>query len=859
MLKSGDRLGPYEVVSPLGAGGMGEVYKARDTRLDRPVAVKVLPESFAADAERMRRFEQEARATGALNHPNVMSVYDVGSLEGRGYMVTELLEGQTLRERLGDGALPVRKAVELATQIARGLAAAHDKGIVHRDLKPENLFVTRDGHLKILDFGLAKVQTPTSAAEKTVTTPPAELTGEGMVLGTAGYMSPEQVRGQPADARSDIFALGCVVYEMLSGRRAFLRETSAETMTAILRHDPAELTGGGGAPLSPGLATIVRRCLEKEPAERFQSARDLAFALEAATGLSGFSTAARAAAGARLRPRVALAAAAGAAALALVVVGALVGRGTVRPASPTFEQMTFRRGTITDARFTPDGQNVVYSAAWDGGPLELYSARVGSPESRALGLGEVRLLSVRRDGDLALSLRPYIARPMVLAGTLATVPMNGGAPRESLEAVESADFGPDPSRPAVVRAQGGVSRLEYPPGTVLFETNGWIESVRVAPSGNRVAFLHHPTNGDGGGEVMVAEVGSKARPLSRGYLNVSGVAWAPSGREIWFTGTRSGNSQALWAVTSEGRERLVLRVPGYVQLHDISAQGRVLFGRETLRSGMVATDPATGKERDVSWFDWGTPRAVSSDGRLLLFDETGEGAGARYGVFVRGTDGSPAVRLGDGVAFDLSPDGRWVIAGTLGDVPQLAVFPTAAGEARALTHDALEHAYAQWLPDGKGFIFFGGEPGRPHRLYVQAVGGGAPRPITPEGGGSMSLKVSPDGNAVAYEWGTRGVAISRLSGGEPLLVPGTARGERPVVFTRDGSSLIVRHLEQYNTCVVERVSVVTGARSPVRVIRGPDPAGLMNIAPVQMTPDERFYAYAYVRDLTDLFVADGLR
>ncbi len=832
--------------------------RARDARLDRAVSVKVLPESLASDPDRMRRFEPEARAPGALNHPNVMSVYDVGSLEGRNYIVTELLEGQTLRERLRDGALPVRKAVELATQIARGLAAAHERGIVHRDLKPENVFVTRDGHVKILDFGLAKFHAAQGAAEKTVTTP-EEITGEGVVLGTAGYMSPEQVRGQPADARSDIFALGCLAYEMLSGRRAFVRETSAETMTAILQEDPPELTDGAGAPPSPGLASIVRRCIEKNPAERFQSARDLAFALEAATGLSSFSGATRAAPVEGGRSRFVVPAAAGAAALALAVVAFLVGRGTGGQAQPSFHQMTFRRGTITDARFTPDGQNVVYSAAWDGGPLELYSARVGSPGSRALGLGEVRLLSVRRDGDLALSLRTYIARPMVLAGTLATVPMNGGAPRESLEGVESADFGPDPSRPAVVRAQGGISRLEYPPGTVLFETNGWLESVRVAPSGDRVAFLHHPTNGDGGGDVMVVQVGSKARPLARGFLSVSGLAWSPSGREVWFTGTRVGNSQSLWAVTLGGRERLVLPVPGYLQLHDISAQGRVLFGRETLRSGMVATDPTTGKERDVSWFDWGTPRAISSDGKLLLFDETGEGAGERYGVFVRGTDGSPAVRLGDGVAFDLSPDGRWVIAGNLGEVPQLAVFPTAAGEARALTHDALEHSYAQWLPDGKGFVFLGAEPGRPHRLYVQSLDGGAARPVTPEGVGSMSFKVSPDGRALAFEWGTRGVATAAMSGGEPRLTPGTFRGERPVVFTRDGASLLVRHLEHFDTMVVERVNLATGARSPVRTIRGADPAGMMSVSPLNMTPDERFYVYAYIRDLSDLFVADGLR
>ena len=537
----------------------------------------------------------------------------------------------------------------------------------------------------------------------------------------------------------------------------------------------------------------------------------------------------------------------------------ILGRLTARADAPEFHQVTFRRGMITDARLTPDGQDVIYSSAWDGGPIEVYAAHVGSPESRALGLGAARLLAVRKDGELALALRPYVARPGAFAGTLATVPANGGAPRESLEGIEGADFGADPSRPLLVCADAGVSRLEYPPGTVLFRTPGWIDGARLSPSADRAAFLHHPVNGDNGGEVMVVDTAGHARSLSRGWLNLAGLAWAPSGREIWFTGTRSGNNQALWAVTASGSERLVYRAPAFLYLHDISAQGRVLLSRETVRSGMVVTDPATSGERDVSWFDWGTPRALSTDGKLLLFDETGEGAGARYGVYVRRTDGSPAVRLGDGVGYDLSPDGRWVLAGSPGDTLQLVLLPTAAGEGRPLTRDRLHYAYAQWLPDGKGFVFLGGETGRPFRLYVQEVDGAPPRPITPEGVGSMSFKVSLDGSTVAFEWGTRGIAVASLSGGEPRLIPGTARGERPVTFSRDGASLIIRHADQRGTCVVERVNDATGARTVVRTISPPDPAGLLAVAPVHMTPDERYFAYAYLRDLSDLFFAERLK
>lgn len=296
-LTSRTKLGPYEILAPLGAGGMGEVYRARDTRLGRDVAIKVLPEAFARDPERLRRFETEAHAIATLNHPNILSIHDIGQHEGAPYLVSECLEGHSLRQGLTGGALPLRCAVEYGTQIAQGLAAAHDKGVIHRDLKPENVFVTQDGRVKILDFGLAKLVKPESAPYEGATLDAAvQPTSLGVVLGTVGYMSPEQVRGEAADARSDIFALGTILYEMLSGERAFRRDTAAETMTAILKEDPAELSASS-KPISPVLERIVRRCLEKKPLQRFQSARDLAFNLEGLSGISSTSGASVTAAG----------------------------------------------------------------------------------------------------------------------------------------------------------------------------------------------------------------------------------------------------------------------------------------------------------------------------------------------------------------------------------------------------------------------------------------------------------------------------------------------------------------------------------------------------------------------------------
>ena len=328
-LAAGTRLGPYEILSALGAGGMGEVYRARDTRLGREVAVKVLPVSFSQDADRLRRFEQEARAASALNHPNIVSLFDVGTHEGSPYVVSELLEGETLRSRLSAGSLTPRKTAEYAIQIAQGLAAAHEKSIVHRDLKPENLFVTEDGRVKILDFGLAKLVQPDATGQAQTTIPTASPgTEPGVVMGTVGYMSPEQVRGQPADHRSDIFSFGAILYEMLSGRRAFRGDSAVETMSAILKEDPPDLSETN-KPLPPGLERLVRHCLEKSPAQRFQSARDLAYDLETISTSSGSAAAGTALAAARPRRAIParVLAILGTAALTALVTWLLIGRG----------------------------------------------------------------------------------------------------------------------------------------------------------------------------------------------------------------------------------------------------------------------------------------------------------------------------------------------------------------------------------------------------------------------------------------------------------------------------------------------------------------------------------------------------
>src|SRR5580700_2287005 len=466
-LTSGARLGPYEIVAPLGAGGMGEVFRARDTRLKREVAIKVLPQGTSLDPDRLRRFEQEALATAALNHPNILAVFDIGANQiganqGSPYVVSELLEGETLRERLRSGSISVRKTLDYALQIAHGLAAAHEKGIVHRDLKPENLFLTKDGRIKILDFGLAKLTQPESG-DRTAQATLTHVTEVGTVLGTAGYMSPEQVRGVAVDARSDIFSFGAILYEMISGKRAFHRDTAADTMSAILKEDPPDFAETNRN-VSPALERIVQHCLEKNPESRFHSASDIAFDLEHLSGISSTTTRAVPISGAPPRGKLIATLAGGIAlALAMLGVGWWLGRGNGPAPLAEYKQITFRTGSIGNARFTPDGA-VVYSASWDGGENQLYMSRTDDPGARELAIKDAELLSISKSGELAIRLKTEYHGGYARSGTMARVPLSGGTPREVLENVQDADWAADGVSLAVVRyvPKNNHWRLEYP-------------------------------------------------------------------------------------------------------------------------------------------------------------------------------------------------------------------------------------------------------------------------------------------------------------------------------------------------------------------------------------------------------------
>src|SRR3954454_4537204 len=695
-LTSGTRLGPYEIQSPLGAGGMGEVYRARDSRLNRDVAIKILPGSFSADPDRLQRFAQECRAAAALNDPNILAIYDIGEDGGVPYVVSELLEGETLRDRLRNGAVASRKVIEWAQQIARGLAAAHEKGIVHRDLKPENLFVTHSGHVKILDFGLAKFTRP--EADLSDEAPTLQVATEaGTVLGTAGYMSPEQVRGKSADARSDIFSFGAILYEMLSGKRAFHGDSAADTMSAILKEEPPDLVETNRN-VSPALERVVRHCLEKNPAERFQSARDLSFNLEALTDVSSSSRGSlRAVPEERSNRRWLVPLLAGILLIASWAgVYRLAGKGKVA-SNPTFHEITFQNGSIWDARFAPDGQTIVYGAAWDGKPQEVFSTRFDSSDSRPMGLSPAQILAISSKGEMAVALHPANSRPFAQAGTLARVPLAGGAPREVFENVMWADWTPDGQSLALVRpSSGGNAHLEFPPDNVIYEPKAWVSQVRFSPNGEFLAIADHVAGGDDG-RVVILDTRGNSKATSSYYSSVEGLAWAAEGKEVWFSAVPSGSARSVYGLDFSGKERLIYRSPGGLTIHDISKTGLVLLTTEKARVRISALPPGESQERSLSWFDWSLLLDMSGDGKTIVFSESGEAVGSNYSIFLRKTDGSPAVRLGDGNFGALSPNGKWVVA-AVGAPIKLMLLPTGVGEPKQLTNDKAEPFSYGWMP-----------------------------------------------------------------------------------------------------------------------------------------------------------------
>lgn len=862
-LTSGTKLGPYEIQSPLGAGGMGEVYRARDTRLNRTVAVKVLPATFSNDLDRLHRFQYEARILSTLSHPNVLAIYDVGEQDGVRYLVSEFLEGQTLREKLAAGALSRWRITEYALETAKGLAAAHEKGVVHRDLKPDNIFITHDEHVKILDFGLAKQAPAVRGTDEgaTVTSPP---TTAGTVMGTVGYMSPEQVRGQTLDHRSDIFSFGTVLYEMASGKRAFHGESSVETMNAILKEDVQEFSATG-TQVSPGLEKIIRRCLEKKPERRFQSASDLAFALEALSGTATSSSGAQAvsarvagSAGLARKPRLAWLVAAGIA-IALAASGAWM---YTRPQSfnGRFTEITFRSAYIRAARFAGSG-TVVFGAAINGEPMQVFLARTDTLETQPLKI-KADVLNVSRTSEMALSLDRAFDVTWAPTGRLAKAPVGGGATRELLDNVTDADWNPEGTELAIARKVNDQFRLEYPPGKVLYENSGFVSELRFSPDGKRIAFLDHPIFGDDRGVVSVIDLQGYRQVLTEEFSSEQGLAWTPKGNEIWFTSTKVGEPSPLRAVDLKGRSRVVAAAPVRMHLQDIGTDGRVLLTSELMTFQVGLADAKSGRQTDLAISNWLS--AISRDGSMILLNSSESGTSTNYRLFAQRTDGSPAVQIGEGLGTSFSPDTKWVSALDPTDPQKLSVIPTGVGETRVLHAPGGAHYMAAVLMPGdkQVLVSYQRAQGDTHTA-VQDLETGSVHEIGPAGRylnnfeAVLDMGPSPDGKQCLETDGKNHYWVQPLDGSAAREISGISPEESILEWHDDSNNVFVAKstgpdVEVYNW------NLTSGQRKTWARFSPADKTAMAGRSQIMMAQDGAHYAYQVQRIFSTLFVADGL-
>jgi len=843
---AGKQIGVYKVVGVIGKGGMGMVYKATDTTLDRSVALKALPAGQFTDAQGKRRFLQEAKAASALNHPNIVTVHGLINEHGTDFLIMEYLAGKTLDQVIPKKGLALKQALAYAQEIADALSAAHAAGIIHRDVKPSNIIVTEQGRVKVLDFGLAK-QIPTSTTQgETSTLNPAA--GASQVFGTPAYMSPEQADGKNADARSDIFAFGAVLYEMVTGLRAFPGQTVMTILAAVMNQDPPPVhTVQTGVPTE--LEWIITRCLKKDPERRIQQMIEVKLALRDILDAPPAPAPTAVAKPARriwLAPSIAVL-------LLGLLAGAWLSPKLFRREPLTFQRLTFRTGDVLTARFAPGG-SVVYAASWDGAFPSLFSATPGNREARDLGLGSGIVLSVSRTGEIAMLAG---SNQVGNAGTLSEAPIGGGAPRQVLENVVSADWDSEGKSLAVVRTAEGRHTVEYPIGTVLYLTQALRPPLyaRVSPKGELVAFIDFAETGD----YSLNVVGPRhpRQVLSKGWRAFGGMSWAPSGKEIWLSGARTGVDPGLFAVNLSGGERMLAQVPGWGEIQDIAPDGTVLLSIADSRIGIRFSAGGRTEERDLAWLDASRVYDMSADGKTILFSELSYGDGRNTAIYLRGTDGSPAVRLGYGNRPLLSPDGKWVVCTRReADNPRILLLPTGAGEPKLLPANGIRPELTEWFPDGKRLLVTGDEAGQPPRTYVRDMVVGTTKPVTPPG--VRASRVSPDGKSVVVISGSK-LYLRSIENGSQAAVAEVTPGDSALRWSGDGEYLFLQRRDPQNHGTkILRTKISTGQTEVWRELHAPEGADFQGGSTV-LCADGTCYAYSFQRDFGMLYLLKGLR
>jgi serine/threonine protein kinase/Tol biopolymer transport system component len=877
VLSAGSKLGPYEILAPLGAGGMGEVWKARDERLDRSVAIKILPEELFEEKDRVLRFEREAKALAALNHPGIATVHSFEEISGQHILVMELVPGEDLAQRIARGPLPVDEALPIARQIAEALEAAHERGIVHRDLKPANIKITPEGKVKLLDFGLARVFEADSASGSSpqVTQSPtltARATNAGVILGTAAYMSPEQARGKSVDKRADIWAFGVVFFEMLTGKRLFEGETLSDVLAAVLTHEPDLTSLPVSTPAS--VRELIARCLRRDARSRQRDMGDARVILEdAAAPGSAVGAAAPQDTARDSRPRkgILVAGAAGAALLGAALV--LILRAP-KPGSPiSWHRLTFESGTVLSAGFV-SSDKIVYSAAWNGAPSAVYSTRLDFSESRELVPAPSKLLSVSKSGEMAVLLRAKPLGWFEMEGTLARVPADGGAPRELLEKIMDAAWSPDGSQLAIVRRAADKVRLEFPPGRVLYETVGGITYPRFSPKGDRIAFLDHPARRGHWGTVSAVDLEGHKSVWSPVYEEIDGLLWSPSGEELWYGAEGERNAIQLFAAAPGRKPRLVTAAPGDLTPLAVDPGGRMLANRLSLRAQIACALPGDSRPRDLAYLGASILADLSPDGKQMLFTYKGPGAQENYDVVLRPTDGSSFVRLGRGWADALSPDGRWAAAvlwanaiwgpdsrhGSKVAVDSVILLPTGSGEPRSVGMGDLWVIRAVGFhPDHRRLIVDAAERGKPERLWVREIEGSAPfRPISPPGFYALTSGfLSPDGRFAAASDAEEKLWLIPVEGGGAKPIPGVEDGDAFAGWTGDGKAI---HVSRYlGKLRIYRVDLASGSRRLWKEAFLPDAAGAQEPYAVIVARDADAWAAGYQSLLGELYLVEGLK